>query len=196
VEAEFERRTRGRRDADAAGRWMREVVGGAEEGAREVGGGAEEGTREVWSGCCRMKKNSPRGKVSREGARRDTPDARDGNRETLPETRPLPRARFCAESQIPSSRHRDDLPRAKGSALGTQKTRGREFLCREGTVPPLGTGAYSRHRESVPRAAGAGPRHRRHLTAQRNGRHGRLPGRQMCREPNSGSRHRAPVPSA
>jgi hypothetical protein len=102
---------------------------------------------------------------------------------TLPETRPLPRARFCAESQIPSSRHRDDLPRAKGSALGTEKTRGTEFLCREGTVPPLGTGAYSRHRGSVPRAAEAGPRHSRHLTAQRNGRHGRLPGRRMCREP-------------
>jgi hypothetical protein len=119
-----------------------------------------------------------------------------GQPPTLPETQPLPRARFCAESQIPSSRHRDALPRAKGSALGTEKTRGTELLCREGTVPPLGTGADSRHSGSVPRAAQAGPRHNRHLTAQRNGRHGRLPGRQMCREPTSGSRHRAPVPSA
>jgi hypothetical protein len=116
--------------------------------------------------------------------------------ESLPETQPLPRARFCAESQIPSSRHRDALPRAKDPALGTEKTRGTDVLCREGIEPPLGTDVDSRHRGSVPRAAEAGPRQSRHLTAQRNGRHGRFPGRQMCREPTSGSRHRAPVPSA
>jgi hypothetical protein len=116
--------------------------------------------------------------------------------QALPETQPLLRARSCAESQIQSSRHRDALPRAKGPALGTEKTRGTDVLCREGTVPPLGTASDSRHRESMPRAAEAGSRHSRDLTTQRNGRHGRWPGRQMCREPSSGSRHRESVPSA
>jgi hypothetical protein len=115
---------------------------------------------------------------------------------TLPETQPLQRARLCAESQIQSSWHRDALPRAMDRALGTEITRGTDVLCREGTEPSLGTATDSRHRATVPRAAEAGPRHSCDLTAQRNGRHGRWPGRQMCREPSSGSRHRAYVPSA
>jgi hypothetical protein len=109
---------------------------------------------------------------------------------SLPETQPLPRALLCAESQIQSSRHRDALPRAKDRALGIEKTRGTDVLCREGTEPPLGTATNSRHRGTVLRAAEAGPRHSRDLTAQSNGSHGRWPGRQMCREPTSGSRHR------
>jgi hypothetical protein len=122
---------------------------------------------------------------------------------TLPETQPLPRARFCAESQIPSSRHRDALARAKGSALGTEKTRGTDVLCREGTEPPLGTGVDSRHRGSVSRAAEAGPRHSRHLTAQRTAVMAVCPAvkcaespllalgtEHLCRVPATGSRQR------
>jgi hypothetical protein len=109
---------------------------------------------------------------------------------TTTETQPVPRAPLCAESQIQSSWHKDALPRAKDLALGTEKTRGTDVLCREGTEPPLSTDADSRHRGTVPRAAEAGPRHSRDLTAQSNGRHGRWPGRQMCRKPTSGSRHR------
>jgi hypothetical protein len=40
------------------------------------------------------------------------------------------------------------------------------------------------------RVAEAGPRHSLDLTAQRNGHHGRWPGRQMCREPTFDSRQR------
>jgi hypothetical protein len=134
-------------------------------------------------------------------------------REPLPETQPVPRALLCAESQIQSSRHRDALreqkielsaqkkpavqsaqgrfARAKDRALGTEKTRGTDILCRDGTEQPLGTASDSRHRRTVPRAAEAGPQHSRDLTTQSNGRWpGRWPGRQMCREPTYGSRHR------
>jgi hypothetical protein len=82
------------------------------------------------------------------------------------------------------------LPRAPDRALGTEKTRGTDSLCREGTEQALGTVTNSRHRGTMARVAEAGPRHNLDLTAQRNDRHDRWPGRQMCRDPTFGSRQR------
>jgi hypothetical protein len=100
---------------------------------------------------------------------------------TLPATQPVPRARSCAESQIQSSRHRDALPRAKGPALGTEKTRGTHVLCRELLKRALGTAATSRRNVTAVTAVGPAVRCAESPLLA-------LGTEKLCRVPDTGSR--------
>jgi hypothetical protein len=84
------------------------------------------------------------------------------------------------------------VPRARSKALGTWTQKNPRYR----RTVPRGNRAASRHsrrltaHKNCAESSGAGPQHSRDLTAQSNGRHGRWPDRQMCREPTYGSRHR------